>query len=129
MSISFEKFCPTQARTIYTTIVASVIFSLLTFLPDVTLQCLKNASSVHKERATSLLFDENHNFEKCGRFLKRKQSWLETESHFLFLWHHFWLFINSKGRITLEKSNKWEALNTGFSFLLKLNHGQACEND
>lgn len=111
----FGEIVPYSSQDItYTTIVASVIFFLLSFLHNVNLQCSKHATLMHEEQATSFLCDENHNFEKCGRFLKRQESWLETESHFLFLWHHSWLFINSKGRVTLEKSNKCEALNTAF---------------
>lgn len=93
-SLLFEYFfweivAHSSQDTIYTTIVPSVIFSLLSLLPDVNLQCSKHASSMHEEKATSLLCDENHSFEKYGRFLKRQESWLETESYFLFLWHHF----------------------------------------
>ena len=68
----FSEIVPYSSQdAIYITIVASVIFSLLSFLPDVNLQCLEDASPVREQQATSYLCDENHNFEELGRFLKR----------------------------------------------------------
>lgn len=59
---------------IYTTLLASVIFSLLSFLPDVNVQRLEDASSVHEQQATPYLCDENRDFEELGRFLKRQNG-------------------------------------------------------
>lgn len=71
----FSETVPYSSQdAIYTTLLASVIFSLLSFLPDVNVQRLEDASSVHEQEATSYLCDENSNFEELGRFLKRQNG-------------------------------------------------------